>query len=214
MLRHELANISVGLCTEAPIHLYTHALCCRIVPFLDQGGACGAAGAPATGLCAGGARPARARRDGQRPHTAQSSSLGTRRCCWVHLPRLPLSSSQAPRLGRPPGVASRWLRQPRPGTHSQGFRAYQEDGRRAGHGIGRAPNALAPNGRDARSWAGPRPSQTNGGSWVLRCELATGTSIKSSGVVGSAADLLRLGEDTLSYSPDGFASLDVALEVC
>ena len=29
-----------------------------------------------------------------------------------HLPRLPLSSSQAPRLGRPRGVAARWLRQP------------------------------------------------------------------------------------------------------
>ena len=38
------------------------------------------------------------------------------------------SDAQAPLLGRPPGVASRWLRQPRPGTHSQGFRAYEEDG--------------------------------------------------------------------------------------
>ena len=37
-----------------------------------------------------------------------------------------LSSSQAPRLGRPVGVASRWLRQPRPGTHSQGLGACEE----------------------------------------------------------------------------------------
>jgi hypothetical protein len=52
-----------------------------------------------------------------------------------HLPRLLLSSSQAPRLGRPAGVASRWLRQPRPATHSQGFGAYEEDGRGAGLGL-------------------------------------------------------------------------------
>src|SRR5580698_10610122 len=42
MLSHELANISVGPAQRRPytnIHLYTHALCCRIVPFLDQGGA-------------------------------------------------------------------------------------------------------------------------------------------------------------------------------
>ena len=40
----------------------------------------------------------------------------------------PLSSSRAPRPGRPPGVATRWLRQPRPGTCSQGFGACEEDG--------------------------------------------------------------------------------------
>ena len=39
--------------------------------------------------------------------------------------------SLAPRLGRPPGVASRWLRQPGPGTRSRGFGACEEDGRRA-----------------------------------------------------------------------------------
>jgi len=38
----------------------------------------------------------------------------------------------APRLGRLPGVAPRWLRQPRLGTHSQGFGACEEDGGRAG----------------------------------------------------------------------------------
>jgi hypothetical protein len=47
--------------------------------------------------------------------------------------RLPLSGSRVPCLGRPPGVAWRWLRQPRHGTHSQGFGAYEEDGRGPGN---------------------------------------------------------------------------------
>ncbi len=102
---------------------------CRIEPFLDQGGACGAAGAPRHRAMRWGARPARVRRDEQRPAEIQLIDTGGP---VGHLPRLPLSSSQAPRLGRPPGVASRWLRQPRPGTHSQGFRAGEEDGGRAG----------------------------------------------------------------------------------
>ena len=45
----------------------SRSLRCRIEPFLDQGGACGAAGAPVTGLCAWDARPARARRAAQQP---------------------------------------------------------------------------------------------------------------------------------------------------
>jgi hypothetical protein len=44
------------------------------------------------------------------------------------LPQLPLSSSRASRLGRPTDVASRWLRQPRPGTPSQGSGVCKEDG--------------------------------------------------------------------------------------
>ena len=59
---------------------------------------------------------------GQQPqinsaHSQAASATGG------HFPRLPLSSSQAPPLGRPTGVATRWLRQPRPGTCSQGFGA-------------------------------------------------------------------------------------------
>jgi hypothetical protein len=65
---------------------------------------------------------------GQQPKTGSFRHGQVARC---HLPRLQLSNSQAPRLGRPPGVASRWLRQPRPGAHSQGFGACEEDGRRA-----------------------------------------------------------------------------------
>ena len=46
------------------------------------------------------------------------------------LPRHPLSSSRPPRLSRSAGVASRWLRQPRPGRHSQGLgRTGQTSGR-------------------------------------------------------------------------------------
>jgi hypothetical protein len=41
----------------------------------------------------------------------------------------PLSSSRPLRLGHPPCVAWRWLRQPRPGAHSQGFGAYWETDR-------------------------------------------------------------------------------------
>ncbi len=73
----------------------------------------GTAGAPATGLCVEDARPARARRRSVRHPLISSAHLS---CC----PALhgavflgdPLSSSRAPRLGRPTGVASRWLRQP------------------------------------------------------------------------------------------------------
>ena len=39
-----------------------------------------------------------------------------------------LSRSRSPRLARPAGVASRWLRQARPGARSHGIGAYQEDG--------------------------------------------------------------------------------------
>jgi hypothetical protein len=80
-----------------------HGLNCRIEPHLDQRGACGAAGAPAAGLCAGGARPAQARRASKLPqinrpiHNTQGAGRS-------HLPRLPLSSSQAPRLGRGPAA--------------------------------------------------------------------------------------------------------------
>jgi hypothetical protein len=37
-----------------------------------------------------------------------------------------LANSRPPRLGRPPGIASRWLRQPRPGVPSPGVGAYEE----------------------------------------------------------------------------------------
>jgi hypothetical protein len=93
-------------------------------------------GNPACALDSGGphgcvwdARPARARRHRTALADQPRSFRHNQRCTGCHLPRLPLSSSQVPRLGCPPGVASRWLRQPRRGTHSQGFGAYEEDGR-------------------------------------------------------------------------------------
>jgi hypothetical protein len=102
---------------------------------------CAAPLAPATGLCV--ERPARRERAAL-ARCRRSIQLNQKRTvCRASFPRLPLSCSQAPRLGRPSGVASRWLRQPRPGIHSQGFRAYKEDGGRAGNGIGRAPPAHA-----------------------------------------------------------------------
>ena len=52
--------------------------------------------------------------------TDQRASFESRQCWTAHLPRLLLSSSRSPRLGRPTGVALRWLRQPRPGAHSHG----------------------------------------------------------------------------------------------
>jgi hypothetical protein len=77
-----------------------------------------------------------------------------------HLPRLPLSSSQAPRLGRPPGVAARWLRQPRRGTHSQGFGACEEDGSRPGSRAGgHNASCCQPCHWRAISPAGPPPSR-------------------------------------------------------
>jgi hypothetical protein len=65
--------------------------------------------APATGLCAGDARPARARHAGQQPQI-NPAHMQTAGAAPGHLPRLPLSRSWAPRLGRPAGVASGWLR--------------------------------------------------------------------------------------------------------
>ena len=59
------------------------------------------------------------------------------------LPRIPLSSSRAPRLGRSPGVASRWLRQPDPApTHKDsapapmGHRTVDPRDRRRSNGYG------------------------------------------------------------------------------
>ena len=59
-----------------------------------------------------------------------------------------LSCSRPPCLDRPPGVAARWLRQPRHGVHSHGFGAYEEDGREqqpAGDRIRGETAELAPN---------------------------------------------------------------------
>ena len=60
---------------------------------------------------------------------------GVQQCGAVRFGDLPCAGrrSACGRAGRrPPGAATRWLRRPRPGTHSQGFSAGEEDGRRAG----------------------------------------------------------------------------------
>jgi hypothetical protein len=66
----------------------------------------------------------------------QINPVHSQQSVWhgANLPRLQLSSSQIPRQGRPSGVAARLLHQPRPGTHSHGFGACEEDGARAGQG--------------------------------------------------------------------------------
>jgi hypothetical protein len=65
-----------------------------------------------------------------RPRHHRTSTDGlTPTCDLTSQPRLPFSSSQAPRPGRPPGGAVRWLRPPGPGGHSQGLGACGEDGR-------------------------------------------------------------------------------------
>jgi hypothetical protein len=95
-----------------------------------QGGAASGAAGPAS---APRAQPWEARPEptpDPRPskHTDRDGSNEHRPSCRGPLPRSRLSSSRPPRLGRPLGVASRWLRQPRPGTHSPGFGAYEEEG--------------------------------------------------------------------------------------
>ena len=52
---------------------------CRIQPYWIKSGAYGAAGAPVTGLCAWGARPARARRIGKVPQSNPAHSGTARR---------------------------------------------------------------------------------------------------------------------------------------
>src|ERR1022692_3590255 len=50
-----------------------------------------------------------------------------------HLPRLQLSGSRPPRLGRPSGPSHAiGYADPRPGDHSPGCGAYEEEGERAG----------------------------------------------------------------------------------
>ena len=113
---------------ESP-HVNPHVKRCRIRPYRNQGDACdacGVAGGPGSGSTlprppGPGRLTPRATRDSK-----LQSGLGRSRL----LPRLPLSSSRSPRLGRPTDVASRWLRQPRPGGHSHGSGAYQEEGRK------------------------------------------------------------------------------------
>jgi len=79
-------------------------------------------------ICAGGARPVRGRRrrmtaaDQPSSCTAQTVLYGAI-FLGSHCP------ARRQLLGHPPGVASRWLRQPRLGTCSQGSGACEEDGR-------------------------------------------------------------------------------------
>ena len=87
-------------------------------------------GVRATGLCVG--TPAlHGRADpGQQPqiNPAHSDTASAARGPSSSAPIVQLAGTAS----RPPcGVASRWLRQPRPGTHSRGFRACEEDGERA-----------------------------------------------------------------------------------
>jgi hypothetical protein len=104
--------------------------------------------APLARSVAGPCAAAPARRG--RAHVGQTAAANqtwliqsTGECCTeaVFL-GLPLSSSRAPRLGRPPGVAARWLRQPRPGTHSHGSGTCEEDGDRAGFRLWRPGEKL------------------------------------------------------------------------
>jgi len=104
------------------------ALRCRIEPYLDQA-------APLRRRRARRRRQAQPRKArpahaGPHPVTPQISPAHPvrRSGCGCRLPGAPLSRSRIPRLGRHASVASRWLRQPRPGTHSRGIGAYQEDG--------------------------------------------------------------------------------------
>lgn len=104
------------------------------------------------------ARPARARLAPGSNRRSNDAGPGHNWCHASSLPRLPLSSSRTPRLGRPPGVASRWLCQPRPGTRSQGPSAYQEDGGRAGslRTLSPCPGHRAANQRGSLQNTSPR----------------------------------------------------------
>jgi hypothetical protein len=83
------------------------AVRCRIGAYLDQGGACAAAGpASAPDSALGG--PPGARRAGAAEHADPSDSRGRQPGgARIRRPRSRLSSSQPPRLGRPAGVAAR-----------------------------------------------------------------------------------------------------------
>jgi hypothetical protein len=98
-----------GPASTDKLHEITTALCaaqhhvprCRIEPYLDQGGACGAAsGAPRAGLCLG--RPAQRARAVPLPGITDPTALpGQGRVS--RLPRLRLSGSRPLRPGRPSG---------------------------------------------------------------------------------------------------------------
>ena len=111
------------------------------------------------------------------------------------LPRHPLSSSRPPRLGRPAGVASRWLRQPRPGNHSQGFGACEEGrgkpvvgpGQASDTGDRKRPEACAasPGGstHEATSESDNSQHQTRddqgGSARISRCTIVSAMSAES-----------------------------------
>jgi hypothetical protein len=85
----------------------------------------GPALASASGL---GEAPADTRRPKRRrPPLINQAHLGARsqRCTVPSSSATRLSRSRPPRQGRPPGVAVRWLRQPRPDVHSPGSGAYR-----------------------------------------------------------------------------------------
>lgn len=95
---------------------------------LDQGGASGAAGGPRPDSTLPRPLGPATRR---RWRAQIKNAFRLDRISRGHLPPLPSSNSQTPRLGRPSDVASRWLRQPRHDANSQGFGAYEEEGRKA-----------------------------------------------------------------------------------
>jgi hypothetical protein len=107
-------------------------------------------------------------------------------------------------LGHPPG-ASRWLRQPRPGTHSRGFGASEEDRRRAvrlGQPLASAAefkksfttfHSLSPE-RSMSLW--PTPGRLTSWAWP---PIALVSSFAIQGRVSASSDplIIRVGQSTL-----------------
>ena len=103
-----------------------------VLPAEDQVVVCGAVGpASAPGSAFPEARPAHARRLSA-GHADVARSPAHRPVLHVAVFLAPkLSSSRPPPQARPCGRRTRWLRQPRPDVHSQGFGAYEEPTRPA-----------------------------------------------------------------------------------
>jgi len=128
------------------------ALRCRVEPYLDQGGACGAAGpalAPASGLREA---PAVARRATPLGQQIKAAHLRAGHTADSRLPRrtsvqLAVAASRAAPLGPSPRRSA--LADPGPGAHSQGSAPIEEDGSRAGQAHNRSsgvnrPRAVTP----------------------------------------------------------------------
>ena len=142
-------------CTHAP---RTRRCCDSFLYQRLKGGACGAAsGAPRRrALPSGGspALPAPSRSDRVRRSVVLSGRRPGDGGTVFFAPDCP---SRGPRRAALPGVASRWLRQPRPGSHSPGSWRLREGRGRPATGTSAAERSFSASGEAASSSSTSRP---------------------------------------------------------